>query len=95
MAKIKDEIVVEVVTRGVAKNINGKRYVDEEAAVCMSKSGLNMGKDLGNIEVEEALITVGLFWAVYGGGIVVYNIYQDEIKKGFNKLKDKWNDLRK
>ena len=92
---VKDETVMEVVTRGVAENVHGERYLREDAAVCMAKSGLNMGKDLGNIEVEESLIYVGIGWAIYGGAVVAYNYYHEDIKKGLSKLKQKWNDLKK
>lgn len=96
MAKIGSDVVMEVVTRHAAKNtINGERYVHEDDAVVLSKSGLEMGKDLGNIEAENSLLYVGIGWTVYGAGLVLYNVYKDEIKEGCSKLKQKWNDLRK
>lgn len=95
MAKIGSDVVMEVMTRHAGQNINGERYVHEDDAVVLSKSGLEMGKDLGNIEAENSLLYVGLGWIAYGGGLVLYDVYKDEIHKGFNKIKDKWNDLRK
>lgn len=94
MAKVKDEVVMEVVTRGVAENIHGERYLHEDAAVSMAKSGLNMGKDLGNIEMQKQAAYVGLAWMLYGGAVIGYQVYKDDIKEAYNKIKQKWNDFR-
>lgn len=95
MAKIGSDVVMEVMTRHAAQNINGERYVHEDDAVVLSKSGLEMGKDLGNIEAEKSLLYVGIGWAVYGAGLIVYNVYEDKIKEGCSKLKEKWDNFRK
>lgn len=89
-----DKDVMEVVTRCAAQTVQGERYVHVEDAVILSKSGLGFGKDIGDIEHNRDMALVGLGIALSGVVFIAYDYFADDIKQGFNKLKQKWNEFR-
>lgn len=90
-----DEDVMEIVTRCAAQPVQGGRYVHVEDAVKLSKSGLEFGKDIGNIERDRDMALIALGITLYGAAWMAYDYFKDDIKHGFSKIKDKWSNIKK
>lgn len=87
--KITDKKVMEVTTKCAAQNINGEQYVHVEDAVVLSESGLAFGKDVGRAKCDEDFALIGLGIALIGVVYMAYDCFEENIKEGINKIKDK------
>lgn len=94
-AKITDKKVMEVTTRCAAQRINGDNYVHVEDAVVLSRSGLSFGKDVERIECDKEFALIGLGFALAGVVWMAYDYFEEDIKEGINKIKDKIKEFKK